>query len=291
MAEIVKNAKEQVTKAVDNDTGNAASAEIRNLAKNLTGELQNLNTTAAHLELAGKAQIKNSIKTGADPKKAGDPNTDELSAQESVTKDTDKSTWEKVLDIVQKVVDFICKYKAKIKGYFTKELETLKLRRVFFQRRTYRALKVSSLGFWDDATGFFAKIGDSLEKGWKQVKDIGAWIYKKIKGHIPEALTWSKKIIKNKFILNVIDVLECFTKLNVPSAIQTTVNGLKNRINDISSVKPKKIASVFIDLVCNMGLFREAFALLAEVISEKAPLIKWNKFGRFVGKFLYALGN
>jgi len=286
-------AKEAASKATDNKTANEQSLAIRDMAKKLSGFLNTITAAAGREKTAAKSQALNPMDTGADPNKAGDAATDEAGIHTKLEQASDKSTFEKVMDVVQKIVDFTCKFKDKIKGLFSakykKYMKNRKMRN--FVERKRSGLKVSSKDFWDDVTGFFKDIGNKIESKWEEVTDTATWIFGKLKEKIQDAVAWAKKIYETNFVKKIIDIVNCVIKYKgIPQQLVTTATGIYNRI-ELLTKGVKSVGGVFIDWLCNVGLFREAFKMLDEAKAEKDNLLKWRKFGHFVGKLLYGLGN
>jgi len=270
---------------------------IREAARNLTAAINTITENAKIATNSGKAQQRNPPAAGdkaADPEKAGDAATDEVGAKAEVEKAADKSTFEKVMDVVQKVVDFTCQYKDKVKALFTRRLRRYYRQRKFknfIEKRATRSMRVSSLGFWDDGTDFFKKIGDSLEKAWDDVKDIAKWVFDKLKTKVEGAIGWVKGIIDSPFVKKVKGIVDCITKFQgIPQQIITTSTGIEKRAVALTA-GAASFAGVFIDLICNLSKFRDAFGMLEQGKKETDMLIQWKKYGMFVGKLLYALGN
>jgi len=236
---------------------------------------------------------------GQDPAKAGDAKTDESGAKEKIEKAADKGTFDKVLDIVQRILDFVCKFKDKVKALFTRKYKRYMLNKKFykFKEKSMRRNQylMSSAGFWNDiedkVTGFFDKIEDSLKKDWSEVKDIAAWVFNKLKDKITKAIAWVNGIINSPLVKKIVFIVGCISKnSSIATNLIATVKGITARIA-LLATGPVGIASVFIDLLCNLGKFRTAFATLFNAKLEKDPLIQWRKYGMFIGDLFYALGN
>jgi hypothetical protein len=295
--EASKLATEAATKAVDATTANESALVIRDAARKLSSAISTITDNAKRAAMSGKAQQLNPNTGGknADPAKAGDAATDEVGVKAEVEKVADKSTFEKVMDVVQKVVDFACQFKDKVKALFARRLKKFYRQRKFrnfIEKRSTRSMKVSSLNFWEDATGFFGKIGDAIEKTWDEVKDIGKWVFEKLKEKVEAAINWVKSIIASTFVMKAKAIIECVIKYKaIPQQIVTTATGIEKRMVNITK-SVKEAASVFIDLICNLSKFRDAFATLDDAKNkEKDLLIQWKKYGLFVGKLFFAIGN
>jgi hypothetical protein len=288
----VKAADEAVKKAVEGTKG--ALKDTTDAAATMVEQMK-LFTTASALygttsDLFAKVEGKPTKQEEDDAKNAKD---DKDGIKTEIENKADKSTFDKVLDIIEGVLNFVCKFKDNIKKLFTKkkEEETKKRRnrhRLFVTKSSKYLM--STANFWEDVTGFFKKIGDYVKEAWSKVVDVAKWVWDKIKENVDKAIAWVKGIIASPFVQKIITIVNCVTSnMNTINQLISTIKGITAKIIVLATGIPGIIA-VFIDLLCNLNKFREAFTYLDTAKAEKDPLIGWKNYGFFIGKLFYAIG-
>jgi len=64
---------------------------------------------------------------------------------------------------------------------------------------------------------------------------------------------------------------------------------LFKKITEIVAGNLVTLVNLIVDLLCQFDIFRDAFNILGDAISEADTLRKWNLIGKFVGKLLTAV--
>jgi len=205
-----------------------------------------------------------------------------------------------ILDILSKIINFVCKYKRQIKKIFIKKLR-LRNRKLFLQ------LSYSSKWGW----GFLKKIARNFRKAVQAIKrtvsKVGkgaANLWNKIAGGFTSAVgkiknffmvikTKLEKILNFAFIKKTVNsIIPCFKTLkSAGRQIYSVAQGIIKKITTIASRGFAGLADVFIDLICNFDQFRAAAHELVRALNEGNEQRKYFYYGTFVGQLLAGIGN
>jgi len=197
--------------------------------------------------------------------------------------DEPKSTLQKVLDVIQAAINFICKFKDQIVKMIT-------------GRRFRRSMKLfleNQKGFWDSLVSVatsvgngFKAIGDWASKKWDQLtswaKDlVGTW-----KGHF-EHFTAKVKAIFKKFMEIYNTLKACYSTIKTGIAkVKDFIAKVTERSAEIGRLvagDPTAIANFFVNLICQFAIFREAITALVNAMAEADVLKKYALYGTFGG--------
>ena len=207
-----------------------------------------------------------------------------------------------ILKKVNLVTEFMCKFKEKFVKLFPTigNPATKKKRKIFLQ------IKLS------------AKQNKMVEKFWSNIKVNlkNTWKKAKIKGTIATALDWSKvtwnkcvkfagRLAKNlmtfwsnfklrapKYFKIVDEKLEkistCYGKYKLAIvSIKTLFLAMVKRSPEIKEIVNGDIGALsklFINLLCNLTIFKRAFNSLAESLTKNDNLKKYELYGVFTGE-------
>jgi hypothetical protein len=222
-----------------------------------------------------------------------------------------KSLLTTVLNYIEKIVDFVCKFKKNLVDML-KDKKFLRYQRLFMENEKASIEKMQ--GFWetihDKARDAFNKAKDTVGKVVTTVKTgaetVGKWLNKTwadLKAFGSEVLQnliswWSAFKLRAKAIFTpikdaIVTLYNCIkVGQGIVQGIIAVVKGIADKIQKITRVAAGDmiaLAEIFIDLVCNFGRFRSAFTALASGISEAAIPKKYNYYGIFGGHLLAAL--
>jgi hypothetical protein len=239
----------------------------------------------------------------------------------------DSSKIDKILDIVSKVINFACQFKAPIKKLFGKKLR-LYNKKLFIQHMArYKkkwigsAIKkgiskvgkvakgavkkvgkvakgaVKAVGKAAKATGSAIKsaagaVGDWVGKKWEQVKELGSKAVQGIKNLFAMIKSKIQKFLSSDLVANVKKIVECGKTLKgtIKSTI-AVIMGIQKKIATITAGGLLGLAKVFIDLVCNFDIFRQAVTTLIKGLKERVVTTKYKLIGEFVGLLFKAIGS
>jgi hypothetical protein len=227
------------------------------------------------------------------------PLPEEYATPDSYSDPGVKSTFTEILDGVQTVVEFICEYS----GYLTSLLSSIFRRRMrrhkyrmFVETRVVRYSKAR--GFWstivDTITEFFGAAKAWVSKTWEDVKKFGELIMTNLKIFWDQLLTKIKAFLNNDFITQVQTIVNCLMgAFDVVKVIKDMVYAIIDRVTQVARTIMTgnffSLAEIFIELICRMGEFREAYNTLAEGLEERNQMKKFELYGRFIGKSIKIL--
>jgi hypothetical protein len=287
--EAAKKANEEVTANASKDVKDAAAKFLAQTNAFNGFAVQIKNTAELIVKVADYEKSKITPEEEADGK---DATKDKDGLKAEGDKKVDKSVFDKVLDVVETVVNFVCKFKDNVKKLFTE-----KYTKKYYRRNRHRLFLsksskflMSTENFWDDVTGFFKDIGEKIKETWNKVVDVAQWVFDKIKENVQKAIDWVKGIIESSFVKKIVGIVNCVTaNMGIVNQLISTIKGITARVASLTG--PVGIISTFIDLVCNLHKFREAFTYQALSKEEKVPLVSWRLYGIFIGKIFYAIGS
>jgi hypothetical protein len=198
-----------------------------------------------------------------------------------------KSTFTTILDGVQSVVEFICKFKKEIAGLFGKKY----MSRVFVETGMRRYGK--ALGFWGGVKEKFKKVGNWIKKKWNELISFGKEVAENLNIFVSNIKSKVTGFISGDFLGKIKEIVSCGSKSkDIAPKIVGIVKGVIEKVSLISSIAAGNlvaIAKLLVDLICNFKIFREAFSNLADGINEKNPVKKFGLIGRFIGGLIKAL--
>jgi len=196
----------------------------------------------------------------------------------------DASTLTKALDILSKVIDFVCKFKDKIKALFARKLKRMN-KKVFLQR--YKSGK----GIFDDIVDGISNIGSMLSKTWDEVKNFGSKIVTDITAFYQKIKQTITDILNNEFIEAIKKIVDCVKLAKKEAlAIYKVIQGIAEKFSTIAAGGFVGLGKVMVDLICNFDKFRKAVNLIVEGISESDIPTKYFKYGHGLGTLVNAIG-
>jgi hypothetical protein len=210
-----------------------------------------------------------------------------------------KSYFTQVLDGVQTVVDFVCKFSEYLSSMLSRRM------RRFMRRQKYRMFAETRVVRYSKAQGWFSDGVDTVmewidsgvnwvQARWEDVKGIGSRIINNVKDLWQQFMVKVRAFLGNEFINNAITMVNCFLGVyNAGSAIYDMIVGMINRVLSLAKIVAGdflELASFFIDLICNLGEFREAYQALASGLEEGNQNKKYEFYGTFIGKLLKIFG-
>jgi len=192
-----------------------------------------------------------------------------------------------VLDFLEKVLKFVCKFKDKIASL----LGGL-LRRNFMEKRMGR---VSRKGVFDKIKGGFDKLKDWASATWDKVKSFGKELADSIKDFF--------KDLKNKIIAYFPDgfqayinkFVDCGGVAKAKEVLGNAVSVIKGIINKVQKIARAAngdavaLASIIIDIICNFPLFRQGWDHFKTAWGSSEILTKYNYYGRAFGVWFKAI--
>jgi len=202
------------------------------------------------------------------------------------------------LDLLSKVINFVCKFKNKIKKLFIKKLH-LRNRKVFLQLSSakwgwnvFRNVVKSFRRAVSTVKNVVRKIGKGAANLWKKISGGMTAAVGKIKGLFLMVRHQLQKIFNFKFISKLVKkIVPCFKTLkSVGREIYSIGMGIVKKITTITSRGFAGLAEVFIDLVCQFDSFRAAAHELVRGLNEKSENRKFFYYGTFAGQLLSAIG-
>lgn len=242
---------------------------------------------------------------------------DKNKADESVATSAGQSSsvLKKVLDVVSKVIKFVCKFKSKVVKLLTGKMRRYyrrqQMKMNFMENRSHgKGFKYYRKWFGSRAVkkikGLAKKAGSAIKKGFNKakevvkkvankIKDAALWIVKELKDIFTTFVAKIKQIVNNPIIQRIVKILQCGKEFfghvkTIISIIKGIVNRVQKVVRSIASQTYVDLVVVIVDLICNFDHFRAAVGYLVDAVREKNTLKKFTLFGKFFGKLLYALG-
>jgi len=129
-----------------------------------------------------------------------------------------------------------------------------------------------------------------MEKGWEKVKALAT---KGVDELIKLFATLKGVFDQLKSMLPELqDLVTCVETIKKDAeAIYGILKGIYSRIQTIVETDGVGFGKIFLDLVCNFDIFRQAVEALVGGIKQKDVLKKFNLIGQFVGLLLKAIGS
>jgi Na+/serine symporter len=134
-------------------------------------------------------------------------------------------------------------------------------------------------------------VGKAVVAGWEAVKAQGLKVVASIKELYAKIRDKIKAFLNSDFVGTVKKIIECGMALK--GAVQNIISVVKtiySRITTIMASGLIGLAKVFIDLVCNFDIFRQAVNKLIDGFKQTDTLKKFNNYGQFVGLLIKAIG-
>ena len=234
----------------------------------------------------------------------------------------EKSTFDKILGIVQKAVDMVCKFKDKILGLIGARVRKA-LRRYRYRilvetgvttyNRNHRKGFIKKLSGKINAVAGKAKnaaksVAGKIKDGAKAVggkvvevaKEVGGFVaavaqnfVKSIKGFINRVVTTIKTFFSGDVVGKIQKIVECGKTLaGVATGIVGIIKGIISTVALISSIAGHNylaIAQLILKLICNYKLFALAYDHLKNAINNNDTLLRFGYVGKFLGTLLRAL--
>jgi len=223
----------------------------------------------------------------------------------------ESDTMKGVLDTIEKVVTFVCKFKEDIKKLFDKKMMYF-YKKQFLQRTvTVKKDLIGAIGdfasgvisdvskTWDDVVAIansaiddaVKAVGDFASKAWKDVTSVGDLITKKIKEifiYIRKKIL--KPIMNNEYVKKLLTLYECAKKIgDKAKVIYGHIEKIHNKITTVIATGGVGFAKVFVDLVCNFKVFRQAADFLVLGFKETDIPKKFYLYGQFAGTLIKGL--
>jgi len=196
----------------------------------------------------------------------------------------DASTFTKALDILEKVIKFVCKFKEKIKSLFSRKLKRMN-KKVFLQR--YKSGK----NFFDDIADGISNIGNMITQTWEQVKDFGSKVVSDITAFYTKIKATIAAVLDNEFVKAVMKIVDCVKLAKKEAlAIYKVIQGIGEKFTMIAAGGFVGLGKVFVDLICNFDKFRKAVGSIVDGINEADVPTKYYKYGFGLGTLVNALG-
>jgi len=202
------------------------------------------------------------------------------------------------LDLLSKVINFVCKFKNKIKGLFKKKLH-LRNRKVFLQLssarwgwKNFRNVVKSFRRAVNTVKNVVRKVGKGASNLWKKISGGMTAAVSKIKGLFLMIKNQLQKIFNFEFLQRLVkNIVPCLKTLkSMGRTIYNIVTGIVKKITTISSRGFVGLGEVFVDLVCQFDKFRAAAHELVRGLNESHENRKFFYFGTFAGQLLSAIG-
>jgi len=132
-------------------------------------------------------------------------------------------------------------------------------------------------------------------KAWNAVKEFGMKIVNNLRIFWDKMVNKISTFLHGDFIQKLMGMKACFDEIKgVADSVIAVFKGAIERVTQIAQIVSgnlAELANLFIELVCNFAIFRQAFTNLARALNEKDTLKKWNMFGQFFGKLAKGLTN
>jgi hypothetical protein len=203
--------------------------------------------------------------------------------------DEPKTTLQKVLDGISKVLKFVCNFKSQI--------AKLLVGRRF--RRSVKLFLQNEKGLWDDIKGVagsigdkFAKLGDWAKKKWEDCVSFGRDLINSWKGHWSHFVETCKALYA-KIMAIYKTIKACYDTLKAAiTAVIKFFKAIADRSVEISRIAagdPLAIATFFINCICQFDLFREGITALMDGIAQADVLQRYTLYGKSVGVLIRIL--
>ena len=239
----------------------------------------------------------------------------EKQAQEK--KPEKKPFFTRLLDGLEKLIAFVCRFKDSITKLFVTRMRRYVRRnryRLFSETRVTRyqkGIKETFKKAGEKIKAGFQKIGEKIKiklkeigeiaskikdwanKKWEDFKEWGRKIVEKIKAFWKNAIAKVKLFFSGNVLENIKSVFNCAQNAKgVVSGLISVIKGFIKRISDIAQIAAGnylKLATLIVDLICNFKIFRKAFSNLVDAIKSKDVIIKFQLAGKFLGYLFRAL--
>jgi hypothetical protein len=207
------------------------------------------------------------------------------------------SSWNVILDGLEKVIEMVCKFKSQIVKLFVARIRRL------VRRYKYKILLQRSLTSFREATQWFGGIGDLIKKATGSVGNFADMAFNSVKelakGFVKKAMVFVDAIKDkvNSFLSpTLIEKIKKFKQCieQARSAAMKVIESVKKlfklikKIIQIVGGDMVTLGRLIIDLICNFSLFRRAFTYLIQSFNTDDTLRKFNLIGKFLGTFLRA---
>jgi len=213
----------------------------------------------------------------------------------------DKTTFTKVVDGFEKVVDFVCTFKDKI----TEKISNAIKNRVtgkdtsFVQLGTkgpsdaMKKLKEKANAKFEEMKKLGLKKADWAKKKFADLKDFADAVEQKFKDIGFKAASTILKFFGKVTIDQIIAIIKCGKLLKgFKDGLMDVINGIISKVNLFTRIAAQDytaLAELLVGLICNFSVFREAFGYLSSAVAEKVLLPKFNMIGKFIGTAVRAL--
>jgi hypothetical protein len=218
------------------------------------------------------------------------------SSEESQAESTEqKSVWTEILDGVQKVLEFICKFKDNIKKLFTRKMRRLNRKnnyRMFMQRYS------RSRGWWSNVTNkvksVFGSVADLIKKTWDKVTGFAGEVVTNLRTFYQNIRRVVTYLTSPDFKAKVQLFMSCvMVGKGLVMGLIGFVKGAIVRIQGMiaAGAAPPIIAGYVIDFICKFPDFRVAIGFLIDGIKNPDTLQKFFLIGQFLGKLAKTILN
>jgi phage-related protein len=219
------------------------------------------------------------------------PDEFKIAAKENPTAATDadtKSTFTTVLDVLSKIIKFVCKFKANIKAAFARKLKMMNKK--MFLSSGMQKYKTSKR-FWAEIKAAYEQVADWAASAWESVKSFGQKIVDQIVAFYAKIKALVSSFLNSDFVKMIKKMYDCFEKARkTAEAIVKTIKGIFDKVTTIITGGWVGLAKVIVDLICQFDTFRAAFNFLIDGLGEANIPLKFHKYGKFVGTLLKAIG-
>ena len=207
----------------------------------------------------------------------------EKQAQEK--KPEKKPFFTRLLDGLEKLIAFVCRFKDSITKLFVTRM------RRYVKRNRYRLFSETRVTRYQK--GIKETFKKWANKKWEDFKEWGRKIVEKIKAFWKNAIAKVKLFFSGNVLENIKSVFNCAQNAKgVVSGLISVIKGFIKRISDIAQIAAGnylKLATLIVDLICNFKIFRKAFSNLVDAIKSKDVIIKFQLAGKFLGYLFRAL--
>jgi len=192
------------------------------------------------------------------------------------------------LILLQRIVRFVCKFKVNITRIITPQIKRNK-KKVFLQKTL---LKYSNKNFFVDVVKSLPKIGNFNKKKWSQVSQFGETVATGLVSFWTFIRERISVFLGKRLASQINELLSCLELAKkVTGKIYKTVEVIYDKINSIVASGWVGFASILMDLVCDIKLFRENIYILIQGLKENDVDQKYFLFGKFIGRLLDSIRN
>ena len=214
----------------------------------------------------------------------------------------DKSTFTKVIDGLEKVINFICTFKDKIieslsnlikKHALGQDVSFVQTGSSGAPAAAVASMKEKLKKKWEEVQAKKLKAAEWAKQKWADVTEFGDAIQDKFKEIGFKAVSTILKFFGKGTIDNLLKIVACGKQLKkFKDGLMDVINGIQSKvvlINRIAAQDYTALAELLVGLICNFSVFREAFGYLSSALAEKTQLLKFNMIGKFIGTSFRAL--